>query len=252
MATIIPSIGLKGIEGYRVKVEVQLVPGVEGVNIVGLPDTSVKESKDRVMAALYANDCQIPDKKVVINLSPAELKKNSPIFDLAMAIGVMKGAGDIKDPIPDDAAFLGVLSLDGSIRPVDGMLPAIVATKKEDMKISYLPPINDFPLDHIHGIELRFVETLHEVIESFSGQLTTFSIASPTASTMIEDFIPSYDKDFQHVLGVIGVSPPPRSKNGFCPQYWPLVHLHPQFVHLFHHTLMHLPLNYLLFWVVLF
>ncbi|MFB4167287.1 magnesium chelatase domain-containing protein [Virgibacillus sp. JSM 102003] len=116
------------------------------------------------MAALYANDCQIPDKKVVINLSTAELKKNSQIVDLAMSIGVMKEAGDIKAPIPDDAAFLVVLSLDGSIRPVDGMLPAIVAAKKEDMKILYLPPINDFPLDHIHEIELRFVEILHEAI----------------------------------------------------------------------------------------
>ncbi|WP_010531747.1 magnesium chelatase domain-containing protein [Lentibacillus jeotgali] len=65
------------------------MPRVEGVNIVGLPDTSVKESKNRVIAALYANDCEVPDKKVVINLSPAEQKKNSPIFDLAMAIGIM-------------------------------------------------------------------------------------------------------------------------------------------------------------------
>jgi magnesium chelatase family protein len=62
MATIIPSIGLKGMEGYRVQVEVQLLHGLEGISIVGLPDASVKESKDRVIAALYANDCQLPDK----------------------------------------------------------------------------------------------------------------------------------------------------------------------------------------------
>src|SRR5699024_10220945 len=128
-----------------------------------------------VMAALYANDCQVPDKKVVINLSPAEQKKNSPIFDLAMAIGVMKEAGEFRDPIPDEAAFLGVLSLDGRILPVDGMLPAIVAAKKENIKILYLPPIDDFPLEQMEGIEFRFVETLHDVIESFSGQLTAFS-----------------------------------------------------------------------------
>lgn len=85
LATVISSIGLKGMEGYRVQVEVQLLPGVEGVSIVGLPNASVKESKDRVMAALYANECEVPDKKIVINLSPAEQKKNSPIFDLAMA-----------------------------------------------------------------------------------------------------------------------------------------------------------------------
>ena len=131
MATIVSSIGLKGIEGYRVQVEVQFLPGIEGVSIVGLPDASVKESKDRVMAALYANDCVVPDKKIVINLSPAEEKKNSPIFDLAMAVAIMKEAGDIKDLIPDNATFLGVLSLDGSVKPVAGMLPAIIAAKKE-------------------------------------------------------------------------------------------------------------------------
>ncbi|WP_331279686.1 magnesium chelatase domain-containing protein [Oceanobacillus salinisoli] len=201
MATVISSIGLKGMEGYRVQVEVQLVPGVEGVSIVGLPDASVKESKDRVMAALYANDCEIRDRKVVINLSPAEQKKNSPIFDLAMAIGVMKEAIDITDEIPEKAAF-SVLSLEGTIKSVAGMLPAIIAARKEGFEILYLPRMDDMPLDTIEGIELRFVQTLQEVIESFSGQLSVFNIA-PSSSKDTSDSIinPTYDKDFQHVLG---------------------------------------------------
>ncbi len=201
MATVISSIGLKGIEGYSVQVEVQLLPGVEGVSIVGLPDVSVKESKDRVMAALYANHCEVPDKKIVINLSPAEQKKNSPIFDLAMAIGIMKEAGDVKDPIPEGAAFLGVLSLDGSIKPVDGMLPAIIAAKKEGFKVLYLPQMHNFPINHIQGIEFRFVQTLQEVIGSFSSQLTAFSFASGNSPEITEELIPVFDKEFQHVLG---------------------------------------------------
>lgn len=92
MAMIVSRIGLKGIEGYTVQVEVQLLPGMDGISIVGLPDASVKESKDRVLAALYTNGCRIEDKKIIINLSPAEKKKNSPNFDLAMAIGIMKEA----------------------------------------------------------------------------------------------------------------------------------------------------------------
>lgn len=186
MATIVSSIGLNGIEGYRVQVEVQLLPEIEGVSIVGLPDVSVKESKVRVMGALYANGCEVPDKKVIINLSPAEQKKNSPIFDLAMAIGVMKEAGEFKDPIPNDAAFLGVLSLDGSIKPVSGMLPAIIAAKKEDIKIVYLPSTIDMLITEVAGIELRFVNTLQEVIESFSGQLSTFSLSSTTTRESTE------------------------------------------------------------------
>ena len=201
MATVISSIGLKGMEGYLVNVEVQLLPGVEGVSVVGLPNAAVKESKDRVMAALYANDCEVPDKKIVINLSPAEQQKNSPIFDLAMAIGIMKETGDIKDPIPDKAAFLGLLSLDGSIKTVDGMLPAIVSAKKEGIKILYLPPMVDTPITQIEGLEFRFVETLQETIESFSGQLTSFSITSTPSLGSTEMNTPTYDKDFKYVLG---------------------------------------------------
>lgn len=199
MATIVPSIGLKGIEGYRVNVEVQLLPGVEGVHIVGLPDASVKESKERVMAALYANEYQIPGKKIVINLSPAEQRKNSPIFDLAMAIGIMKEADEFTEPIPEQTAFLGVLSLDGTINPVEGMLPAIIAARRQGFKVLYIPRLEEIPIDSIDGIELRLVETIHEVIASFSGQLTLSSQPQPSSKPQQNEF--KYEKDFQHVIG---------------------------------------------------
>ncbi|WP_068675255.1 YifB family Mg chelatase-like AAA ATPase [Oceanobacillus sp. Castelsardo] len=200
MATVVSSIGLKGMEGYQVQVEVQLLPG-DGVSIVGLPDASVKESKDRVMGALYANGCEVLDKKIIINLSPAEQKKNSPIFDLAMAIAVMKEANEIKDNIPEIAAFLGVLSLDGSIKPVEGMLPAIMAARKEGFKILYLPRLEDIPIETVNGLEFRFVQTLQEVIESFSGQISAFSLPIKSSQKPIELPPPTYDKDFKHVLG---------------------------------------------------
>lgn len=201
MATVVSSIGLRGIEGYKVQVEVQLLPGNEGVSIVGLPDASVKESKDRVMAALYAYDCEIPDKKIIVNLSPTEERKNSPFFDLAMAIGIMKEAGEFKDPIPEDAAFLGVLSLDGSVKSVDGMLPAIIAAKKEGFKRLYLPVDHELPIHHIDGIEFYFAETLQDVIDSFSGQLSTFHISSKNTTQSSGNPEIIYTKDFQHVLG---------------------------------------------------
>lgn len=204
MATVIPSIGLKGLEGYKVQVEVQLLPGIEGVSIVGLPDASVKESKDRVISALYANGCEVPDKKIVINLSPSEYRKNSPIFDLAMAIGIMKEAGDILEEIPKGAAFLGLLSLDGTIKSVEGIMPAILAAKQEGFNILYLPPIVNFPLQQMKGIEFRFVHSLQEVIASFCGQLNLFTSSTPKppdfSQLSHEDTI-SYDKDFKYVLG---------------------------------------------------
>lgn len=199
MTTVVSSIGLRGIEGYKVQVEVQLLPGIEGVSIVGLPDASVKESKDRVMGALYAYDCEVLDKKIIVNLSSTEERKNSPFFDLAMAIGILKEVGEFKDPIPDDAAFIGVLSLDGSVKSVDGMLPAIIAAKQEGFKRLYLPVDYDLPIHQIDGIDFYFVETLQDVIDSFSGQLSAITI-SPKNTTKLTPKI-TYTKDFQHVIG---------------------------------------------------
>ncbi|WP_170007293.1 YifB family Mg chelatase-like AAA ATPase [Bacillus fonticola] len=201
MATVITSVGLKGLEGYRVHVEVQIIPGVEGVTVVGLPDAAVKESKDRVMAALFANDCVVPDQKVVINLSPAEQRKNSPIFDVAMAVGIMKEAGYIHDPIPEDVAFLGVLSLDGSIRPVEGMLPAILAAKNEKIQTVYLPYTHDFPLTHLEGIELRFIQTLSELTQVLSGQMSFTLPTSPVPVKSNSSSPYTGERDFHHILG---------------------------------------------------
>ncbi len=153
------------------------------------------------MVALYTNDCQILNKKIIINLSPAEQKKNSPIFDLAMATGIMKEAKEFKDSIPDHAAFLGVLSLDGSIKAVNGMLPAIIAAKRQGVRILYLPRMDNFPIQQIKGMEIRIVETLQEVIESFSGQLTAFSLPMKPTLESSTAKTPTYDKDFQHIIG---------------------------------------------------
>lgn len=87
--------------------------GVESVTIVGLPDASVKESRERVSAALHCMGHSLVDKKIVVNLSPAEQRENGPLFDLAIALGLLKAGEFISQRIPVDAAFIGTLSLDG-------------------------------------------------------------------------------------------------------------------------------------------
>ncbi|WP_141604454.1 YifB family Mg chelatase-like AAA ATPase [Terrilactibacillus laevilacticus] len=203
MTTIVQSIGLKGLEGYKVKVEVQVMPGKESVCIVGLPDACVKESKERVVGALYSLDCEFLDKKVIVNLSPAEQRKNSPIFDLAMAIGMMKEVNYFQDKIPDDAAFLGALSLDGTIKPVEGMLPAVLAAKKEKVKQLYLPVIPDLPLTRIEGIDLHFVHSLAELLQTLSGQLSIPLQTEPQVlpSNLVIKQTPTFEKDFQDIIG---------------------------------------------------
>lgn len=95
--------------------------------IVGLPDASVKESKERVLSTLRSLECDVTDQKIVVNLSPSEQKKNGPLFDLAMAVGLLKESGHVNVVIPNTVAFIGALSLDGAIEKVEGMLPALIA-----------------------------------------------------------------------------------------------------------------------------
>ena len=151
MTVKISSIGLKGLEGYLVQVEVQISQGTESMVIVGLPDASVKESKERVLSTIRTLDCDVTDQKIVVNLSPSEQKKNGPLFDLAMAIGVLKEKGQIKEELPQDTAFIGALSLDGNVVKVEGMLPALIAAAGLGFKRVFLPYDPLIPIDMLRA-----------------------------------------------------------------------------------------------------
>lgn len=125
----ITTIGLKGLEGYQVCVEVQAQLGLESIIIVGLPDASVKEAKRRVAAALYSTGYPLDGQKIMINLSPSELRKNGPLFDLPMALGILKTLNLIPFSIPNNIAFIGALSLNGDIQPTTGILPTVLAAQ---------------------------------------------------------------------------------------------------------------------------
>ncbi|WP_113928365.1 YifB family Mg chelatase-like AAA ATPase [Bacillus sp. P14.5] len=170
MSAKITSIGLKGLEGYRVRVEVQAMQVMESIVIVGLPDASVKESKERVAAALHSMKHSLTDQKIIINLSPAEQKKNGPLFDLPMALGVLLSMKEIHVKISEDYAFIGALSLDGGIQPVEGMLPAILAAKKLGIKRLYMPFDQTLPQLEFAGLGIVYVSSVHEVIQHLSGQ----------------------------------------------------------------------------------
>ncbi|EMT44729.1 YifB family Mg chelatase-like AAA ATPase [Anoxybacillus flavithermus] len=192
------SIGLRGMEGYRVQVEVKELPGIPSVVIVGLPDPSVKEAKERVVAALHAFGCEVMNQKLVIHLSPPERKKQSPMFDLAMALGILKVKGKLDQPIPSHIAFLGSLSLDGAIQPVDGMLPAILAAKKLGFKQVYAPYDPTLPLHHLQHVNCTFVQTLDEVVQCLQGQQLLSSIVPLSSAPEVP---PTNHRDFRHIIG---------------------------------------------------
>jgi magnesium chelatase family protein len=183
MTVKISSIGLKGLEGYRVQVEVQVAKGKESMVIVGLPDASVKESKERVLSTLHTLHCDVTDQKIVVKLSPSEQKKNGLFFDLAMAIGILKEMGQLKAKIPEDSVFIGALSLDGAIVKVEGMMPALIAAKALSFKRIYLPYDPLLRLDMLEGLECLVVQHINEVVQHLDGQaylplheFTSFSI----------------------------------------------------------------------------
>ncbi|GAE28083.1 Mg(2+) chelatase family protein [Halalkalibacter wakoensis JCM 9140] len=200
MTVNVSSIGLKGLEGYRVQVEVQVSKGTESMVIVGLPDASVKESKERVLSAIRTLDCDVTDQKIVVNLSPSEQKKNGPLFDLAMAIAVLKERKHFSEEIPRETAFIGALSLDGSIVKVEGMLPALIAAKALEFKKVFLPYDPLIPIEMLEGIECVVVEHITDVLQYLSGRVP---LTLPVRSLPVKEAESSvtFQKDFSDIIG---------------------------------------------------
>ena len=200
MSVKVNSIGLKGLEGYLVKADVKVLDGVEAFVVVGLPDASVKESRERVSTALHSMGHSLVDNKVIINLSPAEQKKNGPLFDLAIALAVLKSGNFVTVSIPEDAAFIGALSLDASVVPVEGMLPAVLAAKRLGMKKLYLPFDQRLPQIEIDELELIYVEMLEDVLHHLEGRPVLSAVNKAAVLTEIQR---NHERDFRQIIGHI-------------------------------------------------
>ncbi|MFN9856847.1 MAG: magnesium chelatase domain-containing protein, partial [Pseudanabaena sp.] len=122
-----------GIDAVQVGVEVDVSGGLPGITLVGLPDTAVQESRERVKAAIKNAGYAFPMRKIVINLTPADLRKEGPIFDLPISIGILAASEQVDPQLLGDHLFLGEVSLDGSLRPVSGVLPIAAAAKQLGM-----------------------------------------------------------------------------------------------------------------------
>ncbi|MBQ1270511.1 MAG: YifB family Mg chelatase-like AAA ATPase [Clostridia bacterium] len=199
MVVKINTAGILGIEGRSVVCECDLSPGVARFDIVGLPDASVKESQDRVRAATKNSGYDYPFRRITVNLAPADLKKEGPVYDLAILIGIMACSGQIEPP-SGDCAFIGELSLTGEVRPVTGALPMTLALQESGIKKVFLPKGNAEEASHVEGIEVYPVGSITDIIDHLTGgaQLR----ACPPAR-----FAPTRGNypDFRHVMGQKGV-----------------------------------------------
>ena len=169
------SFGVSGVNGYPVHVEVFGINGIPGMEIIGLPDASVRESRDRVNAAILNSGKQMRPRRITINLAPADMKKEGPSFDLPIAVGVMIATGEIQ-PDPglrtDKIALFGELSLDGHVQPIAGALPMVISAKENGIHDVILPEKNAREAACIEGMNIMPVSHLREVIAFFEGRET--------------------------------------------------------------------------------
>lgn len=199
MISKIKSCGLYGIDGYIVDVEADVSKGLPSFDVVGLPDTAVKESRERVRAAVKNSLLEFPMRRITINLAPAHIKKEGPFYDLPICMGILTCTEQIKNEEVYDYMFLGELSLTGELRPVCGALPMIISAVQNGIKKIIIPDANKHEAAAIKGAEVYPAKTLGEIVAHFSG---TAPISRYEEN--VEDIFNKcrkYDVDFSDVKG---------------------------------------------------
>jgi magnesium chelatase family protein len=186
-----------GIEGFLVEVEIDISSGLPSFSIVGLPDTAVKESKERVASAIRNSGYDFPMKKITVNLAPADLKKEGGGFDLPIAVGILAALGIVKTDNLEQYCIVGELSLDGKIRPVKGILSLALKLNKKN-KMMLLPHQN-VKEAAISGIKVFPVKTLNEVIKFLNNEITIEPFKEDLNKIYEENFV--YEVDFRDVKG---------------------------------------------------
>ncbi len=199
MLSKVMSYGLKGIKGYIVTIEVDVNKGLPGIEVVGLPDASIKESKERVRSALKNSGYLFPAQKITINLAPADTKKEGAMYDLPIALAIMAATGQVQTDSLNKAIFIGELSLDGRIRHINGILPIIISARSEGYSTIVVPKSNAEESKYIDNIDVYAFDHLNEVV----AFLQTPRLFSPLEKKNFSELVSSnpYQEDFKYVKG---------------------------------------------------
>mgnify|MGYP002411115174 FL=1 len=189
---------LYGLEGYGVDVETDLSGGLPSFSIVGLPDISIKESKERVRSALKNSGYSFPVSRITVNLAPANLKKEGSQIDLPIAIGILSANKVIEKNVDEGTCIIGELSLDGKINAVDGALPMVISMLSNNFKRIIIPEDNKEECGSVNGIDVIPVESIRDLVNYFNGYIDIEPyIASYAPSQSIEIF----QEDFSEIKG---------------------------------------------------
>ena len=191
MLSKLKSFGLVGISGYPVDVEIDLSNGLPSYDVVGLPDTSVKEGKDRIRSAIKNSGFEYPIYRIVVNLAPADTKKEGPFYDLPIALGLLTATAQLPVHSTDEYVILGELSLNGQVRKLRGILPMLISARESGFKKVIIPSENAQEASFIDGMETYAVKSLREAFEFLSGQ----RLISPVAISKYGDIVDIHMKE---------------------------------------------------------
>lgn len=169
MLSCIKSAGISGLNGYEVIIEADYGPGLPSFSLVGLPDAAVKESYDRVRSAIKNSGFTFPSGKLVVNLAPANTRKEGPIYDLAIAVALLSVTNQINSRAFHNTAFIGELSLNGDIKPVNGVLPMSIDLRNNGIKNLVIPKANAEEASHIDGLNIYAFKNLKELVLHANG-----------------------------------------------------------------------------------
>lgn len=187
-----------GVDAYLVDVEVDVARGgMAAFIVVGLPDAAVKESASRVMVALRSQGYKTPSTRILVNLAPADVRKEGPAFDLPIAMAILGASGQIEPLLLKNYLISGELSLEGTLRPVSGVLPMALAARNAGKRAMILPAENAREAAVVRGLEVYPVRSIREAVEVLAGEGQLFTQEDVTAS--LND--PTWDIDFHDVRG---------------------------------------------------
>ena len=189
-----------GVDSSTITIEVNVDKGI-GYHLVGLPDNAIRESNYRIAAALQNNGFKIPGKKLILNMSPADMRKEGSAYDLTLAMGILVATGQIKETnLLENYIIMGELSLDGNLQPIRGALPIAIKAKDEGFKGFILPKINAKEAAIVEGIDVYGVDTIEEVI-NYIDKGESLEITKVDIESEFNHLLENPEFDFADVKG---------------------------------------------------
>src|SRR3989338_4081185 len=194
---VINSAAIVGIEAVPISIETDIAFGMGAFNIVGLPDTAIKEARDRIRAAIRNSGFSFPRTRITVNLAPADIRKQGALYDLPIALAILLSQGEFNQMAVAGNLFIGELSLDGTVRAIPGALSMAVMARKLDIKNIFLPESNIAEVFCVKGLKFFAVSNLKQVVE----HLKEINKMEPTQKINNPHKPQQYQIDFQDIKG---------------------------------------------------